>query len=165
MKDKHLPHWQQRQDPRWQKKRLEIFQRDDFTCQLCGTKDKQLQVHHRWYVSGRQVWEYPEASLVTLCETCHEVEGEVGVDSGKDGSGMDWELFSSVFLKAIENDRGWGIGTFWDEFNHNYGWPPEAIMGTLLIGFKKFVTYEDMCMWRKWIDENSAQKRNIEVIK
>lgn len=25
-------------DPRWQRKRLEILQRDDFTCQVCSDK-------------------------------------------------------------------------------------------------------------------------------
>jgi 5-methylcytosine-specific restriction endonuclease McrA len=58
-------------DPRWQRKRLEIFARDDWRCRECGAKDKQLQVHHRWYVAGKMPWEVPNMALVTLCVGCH----------------------------------------------------------------------------------------------
>jgi hypothetical protein len=63
-------------DPRWQKKRLEIMQRDNFTCQHCGCTDKSLQVHHLWYSSLKKPWEYNDESLITLCEHCHELETE-----------------------------------------------------------------------------------------
>ncbi len=33
-------------DPRWQKKRLEIFQRDEFHCQQCGDGENTLCVHY-----------------------------------------------------------------------------------------------------------------------
>jgi hypothetical protein len=59
-------------DPRWQKMRLEILSRDDWTCQSCTNKEKTLNVHHRYYVRGNSPWEYPPESLVTLCEDCHE---------------------------------------------------------------------------------------------
>ena len=58
-------------DPRWQKKRLEILNRDDWTCQICGSKDKMLHVHHISYVKGRKPWEYENDLLITLCEKCH----------------------------------------------------------------------------------------------
>lgn len=57
-------------DPRWQKKRLEIMGRDQFTCQNCGAKDKTLNVHHCAYIKGLDPWEYG-FSLITLCELCH----------------------------------------------------------------------------------------------
>ena len=60
--------------PKWQKKRLEIMQRDNFTCQMCGAKDKPLHVHHLVYKKGLKPWEYDELNLVTLCEDCHEAE-------------------------------------------------------------------------------------------
>lgn len=59
-------------DPRWQKKRLEIFQRDGFTCQYCDDPDSQLQVHHKFYVYGKDPWEYENSTLTTLCGSCHE---------------------------------------------------------------------------------------------
>lgn len=58
-------------DPRWQKLRLEIMQRDSFKCRQCGDKDKTLNVHHRFYIKGASPWEYEDGSLVTLCEDCH----------------------------------------------------------------------------------------------
>lgn len=65
---------EQIKDPRWQKKRLEILQHDDFTCQMCGAKDKTLHVHHTIYIPGRNIWEYEKNQLVTLCEDCHSKE-------------------------------------------------------------------------------------------
>jgi len=58
-------------DPRWQKKRLEIFKRDKFTCKLCGDTETTLQVHHKEYIYGNDPWDYPNSMLVTLCEHCH----------------------------------------------------------------------------------------------
>lgn len=65
-------------DPRWQKKRLEIFERDGFLCQNCFSKTKTLHVHHKYYLPVENPWEYPDSALVTLCEECHEQEGELG---------------------------------------------------------------------------------------
>lgn len=61
-------------DPRWQKKRLDILNRDNFSCQRCGNAEKTLHVHHRHYLSGKEPWDYPAKLLVTLCEECHEQE-------------------------------------------------------------------------------------------
>lgn len=70
-------------DPRWQKKRLKIMERDEFMCQKCQDKDSTLNVHHRIYFKEREPWEYEDWCLVTLCETCHhdEMESECG-DAG-----------------------------------------------------------------------------------
>lgn len=62
--------------PNWQRKRLEIMQRDEFTCQCCYDKESTLHVHHKQYVKGRMAWEYPNDELVTLCESCHSVMHE-----------------------------------------------------------------------------------------
>lgn len=59
-------------DPRWQKKRLEILQRDKFECRFCSASDKELHVHHAFYMRGRQPWEYENTDLSTLCLDCHE---------------------------------------------------------------------------------------------
>lgn len=60
----------------WQRKRLEILNRDGFKCRCCGNGEKTLHVHHLKYTRGRDPWDYPDASLVTLCEVCHETEHE-----------------------------------------------------------------------------------------
>jgi hypothetical protein len=67
-------YYEKLKDPRWQKLRLEIMQRDDFTCQMCGDKNKTLNVHHRRYIKNTEPWDYPPHTLVTLCEICHEGE-------------------------------------------------------------------------------------------
>ena len=61
-----------RLDPRWQKKRLEILSRDEFTCRDCGDKDNTLHVHHCLYHRGAEPWEYENDELRTLCAECHE---------------------------------------------------------------------------------------------
>ena len=62
----------QYKDPRWQKKRLEILQRDDFKCQSCTDDENQLHVHHIYYKKGLKPWEYDNVILITLCEECHK---------------------------------------------------------------------------------------------
>lgn len=61
-------------DPRWQKKRLEIFQRDDWKCINCKCADKELHVHHVYYDGKLLPWEYPDRAYLTLCSSCHEEE-------------------------------------------------------------------------------------------
>ena len=63
-------------DPRWQRRRLEIMGRDSFSCRRCLAEHITLNVHHRWYESGKEPWEAEDAALVTLCEDCHKIETE-----------------------------------------------------------------------------------------
>lgn len=58
--------------PLWQKKRLEILQRDNWTCQECGDNKTTLTVHHIEYVDNFEPWDYPDNLLITLCEECHK---------------------------------------------------------------------------------------------
>jgi hypothetical protein len=57
-------------DPQWQKKRLEIMSRDAFACKRCYESEQTLSVHHLYYVSNRDPWNYPGWSLITLCNDC-----------------------------------------------------------------------------------------------
>ncbi len=65
-------------DPRWQKKRLEILERDEWTCQMCEDTEATLTVHHKSYrMEGKKfadIWDYPGEDLITLCEECHSEE-------------------------------------------------------------------------------------------
>ena len=56
-------------DPRWQRLRLLIMDRDEWACVACGAKDRTLHVHHIKY-TGR-LWDAPPEDLQTLCEQCH----------------------------------------------------------------------------------------------
>lgn len=64
-------------DPRWQKKRLKIMERDNFECVECGDAESTLNVHHGAYLKGKKPWEYPDEMLRTLCESCHEANQEI----------------------------------------------------------------------------------------
>ena len=59
--------------PKWQKKRLEILQRDEFKCTFCESDDKQLHVHHIYYLKGKKPWEYDNDMYKTLCDECHDL--------------------------------------------------------------------------------------------
>jgi hypothetical protein len=85
---------QKLKDPRWQKKRLEILERDGWTCQCCGSdtkdpveEDKYLVVHHFQY--NFEPWDSEDEDLVTLCNSCH-------ADFHELKSGINSKLFSNV---------------------------------------------------------------------
>jgi hypothetical protein len=61
-------------DPRWQKKRLEIMERDEFTCQYCQCKNQTLHVHHKTYEFNNDPWDYEDFNFITLCKLCHTEE-------------------------------------------------------------------------------------------
>lgn len=58
--------------PKWQKKRLEILQRDEFKCTKCFNDEIELNVHHKKYIFGLNPWEYENDNLTTLCIKCHK---------------------------------------------------------------------------------------------
>jgi hypothetical protein len=67
---------QQLRDRRWQRKRLEILERDQWCCKHpeCTKPEDDavmLVVHHRVYHAGKMPWEYEDPDLLTLCERCH----------------------------------------------------------------------------------------------
>ena len=59
------------QNPKWQRKRLEVFERDNYTCQLCNDTETMLQVHHKKYAGNP--WDVPLKDLITYCKHCHAV--------------------------------------------------------------------------------------------
>lgn len=60
---------QKLKDPRWQKKRLEILQRDEFKCCYCNDEKTELQIHHLKY--RKEPWDVDNQHLITLCKDCH----------------------------------------------------------------------------------------------
>lgn len=65
-------------DPRWQRRRLEVFQRDGWRCRCCRTATRQLHAHHIAYLKGLAPWEYEEHWLISLCDRCHVNEHRFG---------------------------------------------------------------------------------------
>lgn len=60
-------------DPRWQKRRLEVMERDGFQCVACGSKTNELHVHHKRYKG--QPWQAKDDDMQTLCTQCHKALG------------------------------------------------------------------------------------------
>lgn len=69
-------------DPRWQKKRLEVMEANKFTCEMCGSTEKTLHVHHVNYRNGAKPWEYELHELRCFCEDCH-AEVEANIESAR----------------------------------------------------------------------------------
>jgi len=118
-------------DPRWQKKRLEILERDGWKCMSCGGKEKTLHVHHIIYFSHKDPWEINNGFLITLCESCHTVGPcdlkyksceecpEYKIENGCEGNAnIPEEIVSCVgsLLNEIwKDDR---IGDFFSQLGH-----------------------------------------------
>ncbi len=58
-------------DPRWQKRRMELLEAANWTCQECGSKTTTLNVHHGFYKRNKKPWEYTAKTMHVLCEECH----------------------------------------------------------------------------------------------
>ena len=95
-------------DPRWQRKRLEILQRDGWACTHCEAKDKTLHVDHAYYEKGKKPWEYPDKSLWTLCEDCHENMGSLRKWLQKELAGLSPCSLKVVigFVQATHDEFG-----------------------------------------------------------
>lgn len=75
--------------PKWQEKRLRILERDRFACTECFDTTSTLHVHHAYYEKGLAPWEYPDESLETLCESCHEMAGEEDLERARQIGQLD----------------------------------------------------------------------------
>lgn len=106
-------------DPRWQKMRLQVLERDDWACQICSDTESTLHVHHRYYLGNREPWEYRLDALVTLCELCHKNESE-GIRSAEDDlililkqSGAmtsEFTMIAGIFAGCSQlNDYEWSV--------------------------------------------------------
>ncbi len=58
-------------NPKWQKRRLEIMQRDNFECKCCLSTTTELNVHHFNY--SKEPWESEDFELITICNNCHGI--------------------------------------------------------------------------------------------
>ncbi len=93
-------YYEKLKDPRWQKKRLEVFKRDGFKCLDCGSEKKTLHVHHCHYI-GQNPWDTPIGLLMTLCEDCHESRGQLESD-GK--TSLGWIFAGTAGQKSGEDE-------------------------------------------------------------
>ncbi len=87
---------EQYKHPNWQRKRLQILERDSYECRWCCASDDELHVHHLEYTKGHKVWDYSDDNFITLCKTCHEHAGDVLLDVKR-------KLWNVVYLNALQN--------------------------------------------------------------
>lgn len=127
--DKKISYSDKLKHPKWQKKRLDILNRDKFTCQLCGDTEKTLHIHHLIYKSFQSdPWEVDDESLITYCNDCHELV----------------EIYKSAkhltIIKVDYNNRNFGK-TFINAYFHN----SEINQGEMLI-FRRIDGFDELIM-------------------
>ena len=125
-------------DPRWQKRRLEIFQRDEWACQVCFDSENTLNVHHRWYENDREPWEASDDALVTLCEDCHAYETQ---NRKRYEAGILQAMRKRFFADALLD-----IWMMLDAMKLPY--PPEVVFDSLTHYLLDFDRTKDICEWR-----------------
>jgi hypothetical protein len=133
-------------DPRWQKRRLEVFERDEFRCRACGSEKKTLQVHHLYYKSGREPWDYPLGAYKTFCLDCHKEQSEE--------DGATWEAFCT-----LENEFDLASGSGTTEFisslgtcSDRTGEPPTELLALLAMVMQEgIIDLKQIKDWRNQI--------------
>lgn len=84
--------------PNWQRKRLEVLERAGFACEHCGSTEKTLHVHHTHYRKGAMPWDYPTGTLLSLCDDCHLVAGELMAELNQ---AMGFAVASVGYMRVI----------------------------------------------------------------
>lgn len=131
-------------DPRWQKKRLEILNRDEFACVRCGDSENTLHVHHRVYKLNADPWEYENNQLVTLCCSCHEEESEFLKFAPKhlSNSFLEAGFFACDFISIIEGLREMELKYSSHIAMSAYGWAfsNEKMQAKILSEYSKYMS-------------------------
>lgn len=85
-------------DPRWQRVRLAVWERAGFQCENCCDTKRKLDVHHCYYESRKDPWDYPLESLLLLCDKCHKEwhKSKLSVD----------KMFAGVLADDIDRIQG-----------------------------------------------------------
>ena len=61
-----------RYSPEWKALRQRLYRDRNYTCEDCGRTGHKLNLHHKYYQSKREPWDYPDDCFKVLCEECHE---------------------------------------------------------------------------------------------
>lgn len=108
----------QYKDPRWQKKRLQVMERDGFMCRSCQDTGTTLNVHHAVpYRKDTKPWEYEDDELITLCEDCHKKISEIVKDCTSIILGRCWCIDSAMetyrIIERIDGMNPWQLLSVW----------------------------------------------------
>ena len=125
-------------DPRWQRKRLEIFQRDDWRCQKCGSLQDTLHAHHLYYEKGAEPWEYPMDAYMTLCASCHQEE-TVGMPV------EEQELLATLRAAGYFHDHLFGLSRGFRYFSDVHGGDKEMGIAILVLVMQDKALFDELC--------------------
>lgn len=98
---------------KWQALRKQVLKRDNYSCQLCTSKDD-LQIHHKTYV--RFGFENLD-DLITLCKKCHEKHHDEKIKQ------REIEMYNRLYQIAEENQKkneGKTPHFYWEEKYKGY---------------------------------------------
>ena len=150
MKKQNNDYAEQYKNPKWQKLRLKILDRDGWACQKCFDDESQLQVHHRRYVYGKKVWDYPIKELITLCNNCHEEEKELIKESVE-------ELITTLKISFFANE----INSLHEIISHalfQCKYPPEVLLSALSWVVASKFDENIMNPYWKWLSDRGIKK-------
>lgn len=87
--------------------------RAGFVCEQCDDDGSTLNVHHSYYESGLDPWEYPDESLHCLCENCHEEFDELRRNVNRQIGRLRLFQIQELlgFVRALELELGEGRDT------------------------------------------------------
>lgn len=109
MTDKKLTYSEKLRNPRWQRKRLEIWDRAGNKCENCNDSEFEMHVHHKWYERGREPWEYPNEALALLCSECHKQAQVTKLLMDKLVGTMTIEQQDSIVFFFAENEHFYDV--------------------------------------------------------
>jgi len=92
----------------WQKKRLQVLDEARWLCRECQIPNRSLQVHHVFYLPGRDPWDYPDHLLMPLCDACHVRRQSVEVQVFTNVAEILWQ-------KSIEDIKRQPVWTMFDQ--------------------------------------------------
>jgi hypothetical protein len=106
-----MTYYEMLQHPNWQKKRLEILEREEYTCQSCGDKETTLHVHHGYYDNTLKLWEYDGDTLWCYCSVCHDRARDEQLSLYKKIAKREIHFFSDYFISVFEilDEIAWAI--------------------------------------------------------
>jgi hypothetical protein len=115
-----LSYYEKLQHPLWQRKRLEIMEKSGFSCKACEAKDVQLNVHHIYYISKRDPWNYPDWSLECLCKDCHKERHDNELEPMQEYREEMFEMIYGFLHDGKEGDDIWDVCTEFAYMRKNY---------------------------------------------
>lgn len=102
-----MTYQEQIKSPKWQKKRLEILNLRGFKCEKCSCEERQLHIHHRFYLKDRKAWEYNNDVFQVLYHSCHENEH-------LSEHVNDFDIYKYLILRLNDKDEAFGVALIID---------------------------------------------------